>query len=108
MRLQLQARPLQAGRGSRELAEVGLLPRPCLLRTRHGPRRTTHVLTCLVELDEELEHVVRDLGECLLGRNLLLEGSGSSGRLVLQVGGSTREVSERLLACMDSEMDRIG
>ena len=56
------------------------------------------VLTCLVELYEELEHVLWDLREGLLGSNLLLEGSSSGSRLVLQVGSSSREVGERLLA----------
>jgi len=52
-----------------------------------------------VELDEELEDILRDLGEGLLSCDLLLKSS----RLVLGVDGSSREVGERFLACRINE-----
>jgi hypothetical protein len=62
-------------------------------------------LTRLMELYEELEDVLWDLGEGLLGSNLLLEGSSSGGRLVLKVGSSSRKVGKRLLACRGIEQE---
>lgn len=56
-----------------------------------------------MELYEELEDVLWDLGEGLLGSNLLLEGSSSGGRLVLKVGSSSREIGKRLLTCIGIE-----
>lgn len=68
----------------------------------HGEKNR---LTSLVELDEELENILRDLGERLLSSDLLLKGSSGGSGLVLEVGRSSREVGEGFLTCkIDKEM----
>jgi len=58
-----------------------------------------------VELDEELENVLRDLGEGLLSCDLLLKSRSGGSRLVLEVGRSSREVGEGFLTC-DTNKER--